>query len=367
MSLVVGMVGLTHPHTAMHLRTLGALARVDGVVLCDPDSAARERVAAEFPKTAGVVGDLDALLARPDVPVVLIAVPNDRAPAVIARAAEAGKHVLAEKPCARSAAELRPAVDATARRGTKFGVFYTWRANPAMRKLRALIQQGAIGRLISAELRMVTTQVAVRDPSHWLFKRDVAGGGIASWLGGHWLDLLRYVSGEEVDQVVALTGIVGGPAIDVEDLVSASLRLSDGGIASFYAGYLLAHGKAGYEGADYDRAFLVRGTTGNIAYAEEENDLILALERAAPTADAGREIFRFSPPPSPAYGGAPGLAFVEEFLDAALTGVGDGPAPIEAAQRVLEILDAIYESAATGRVAMVKRLTVWPRPEMPSP
>jgi predicted dehydrogenase len=358
MSLVVGMVGLTHPHSAMHLRTLADVARVDGVVLCDPDPAARERVAAEFPKTIGALADFDDLIARPDVPIVLIALPNNRAALAIARAADAGKHVLAEKPCARFAAELAPAAAAIARRGVKFGVFYTWRANPAMRKLRALIHEGAIGRVISAELRMVTTQVAARDPSHWLFRHEVAGGGIASWLGGHWLDLLRYVTGEEVERVAALTGNVGGQAIDVEDLASASFRLSGGGIASFYAGYLLAHGKPGYEGADYDRAFLVRGIDGNVTYTEEGSDLLLILERAAPTAEQGREVFQFSPPPSPAYGGAPGLAFVDEFLDAALTGVGPGPAPLEAAQRVLEILDAIYDSAETGYVARVKRISL---------
>ncbi len=72
------------------------------------------------------------------------------------------------------------------------------------------------------------------------------------------------------------------------------------------------------------------------------------LESAAPSATAGRQEYRFPPIPSSAYGGAAGLAFVDGFLDAAFTGVGDGPAPIEAAQRVLEILDALYQSAATG-------------------
>jgi predicted dehydrogenase len=300
-----------------------------------------------------VATSLDGLLSRADVPVVLITVPNAQTPGMIVRAAEAGKHVLCEKPCARSAAELRPAAEAIERAGVKYAVFYTWRATPAARKIRALVGGGAIGRLISAELRMVTTQVAVRDPSHWLFRRDVAGGGIASWLGGHWLDLLRFTTGQEVTSVAAITANVGGEAIDVEDLVSASFRLSGGGLATFHAGYLLAHGRAGYEGADYDKAFVLRGLEGNLAFVDLGSEHWVVLERRAPTAVEGREEFVFPLPPSPAYGGAAGLGFVEEFLRAALDGDGAGPAPIEAARRVLEILDAIYQSAQSGRAVEV--------------
>jgi predicted dehydrogenase len=202
---------------------------------------------------------------------------------------------------------------------------------------------------------MVTTLVGLRDPSHWLFRRDLAGGGIATWLGCHWLDLLRYTTDQDVDEVAALTANVGGEAIDVEDVASASLRMSGGGIVSFYAGYLLAHGQSGYAGADYDRAFILRGTEGNLALAEEDGTEVVVYERAGPTAIAGRELFRFPAVPSPAYGGGPGLDYVNGFLDAASSGAGDGPCSIQEAERVLEILDAIYESAGTRHVVRVAR------------
>jgi predicted dehydrogenase len=340
----------------MHLRTLDAHDRVGGVVLCDPDPSVLARVAAESPKVVGAVGDVDALLDRSDVSVVVITLPNADTPRMIVRAADAGKHVLCEKPSARTAAELRPAVDAIRRNNVKFAAYYIWRANPAILKLRELVQEGAIGRVTSAELRMVTTQVALRDPSHWLFQRDRAGGGIATWLGCHWLDLLRYISGQEVDEVVALTASVGGEAIDVEDVASASLRLSGGAVVGFYAGYLLAHGKAGYSGADYDRALILRGTIGDLTLVNEGPIELVVLERAAPTALDGREVYRFSPVPSPAYGGGYGLDFVTSLFDAAVSRVGDGPCSIHEAQRVLEILDAMYESSATGRLVRVARI-----------
>jgi predicted dehydrogenase len=202
---------------------------------------------------------------------------------------------------------------------------------------------------------MVTTQVAVRDPRHWLFQRDLAGGGIATWLGCHWLDLLRFTTRQEVTEVAALTANVGGEAIDVEDVASASLRLSGGGIVGFYAGYLLAHGQPGYAGADYDWTFILRGTQGNLALVEANGTEQVVYERAAPTAVAGREVFRFPEVPSPAYGGGPGLDFVNDFLNAAESGVGDGPCSILEAGRVLEILDALYGSAESRRVVRVER------------
>jgi predicted dehydrogenase len=356
MSHVVGMVGLTHPHAEMHLRTLDASDRVGGVVLCDPDPTAVTALANQTPKLVGTAANVGELLARSDVSVILITLPNAATPAVIVQAANAGKHVLCEKPCARSSAELQPALEAVQRNNVKFAAFYVRRAQPAVHKLCDLVRQGAIGRLTSAELRMVTTQVALRNPGLWLFNRDQAGGGIATWLGCHWLDLLRYTTGQEVNEVTALTANVGGEAIDVEDVVSASLRLSGGAIVGFYAGYLLAHGQPGYAGADYDWAFILRGTQGNLALVEGDGEETVVYERAAPTASAGREVFRFSPAPSPAYGGGPGLEFVNELLDAAQTGVGEGPCSIWEAERVLEILDAMYESAGSGRLVRVNRV-----------
>jgi UDP-N-acetyl-2-amino-2-deoxyglucuronate dehydrogenase len=355
MSLVVGVVGLTHPHSTMHLRTLDVLKRVNGIVLCDPDPSAVATTAAQRSKVVDTVGNVGDLLTRRDVSVVLITLPNAVTPRTIVRAADAGKHVLCEKPCARSSAELRPAIEAVRRNNVKFMAFYVWRANPAVLKLRALVRQGAIGRLTSAELRMVTTQVALRDPTHWLFRRDQAGGGIATWLGCHWLDLLRFTTNQEVDEVAALTANVGGEAIDVEDVASASLRLSGGGIVSFYAGYVLAHGQPGYSGADYDSAFILRGTEGNLAMVDEDGAETVVYERAAPTASVGREVFHFPAVPSPAYGGGPGLDFVNGFLDAATSGIGDGPCSIQEAARVLEILDAIYASAGSGCLTRVDR------------
>ena len=354
--LTVGMIGLSHPHSLAHLRTFDASARVRGVALYDPDAGARERAAGECRKAGKAYASLDDLLARTDVPVVCVALPNNEVPEVAARCARSGKHILCEKPCARSAGEVQPVLEALATHQVQFCVYYVWRRNPAILRMQELVQAGAIGRLTSVELRMVTTQVRFRDPSHWLFKREVAGGGVLSWLGCHWLDLLRFVTGQEVESVSALMGTLSGEDISVEDAATVSMRLSGGALASLHAGYLLASGRAGYESPAYDMTIILRGTEGTLSHPGYGDEQALTLESAAAGSQtAPRQVYHYTLPQSPAYGGAHGLAFVEQFLVAALEGKGSSPAGAEDALRVLEILDAIYISAEQERVVHLGR------------
>lgn len=351
MSAIVGMIGLSHPHSAMHLRTLEASGEVQGIALCDPDPTARQRASDACRKASAAFANVDDLLDRSDVPVVFVALPNAETAEVVERAARSGKHVICEKPCARSLAEFQPALAAIQDRGTLFTACYVWRVNPAILQMKALIEAGALGRLTSVELRMVTTQVKMRDPSHWLFDRDVAGGGIVSWLGCHWLDLLRFLTGQEVSRVSALIDTLSGEAIDVEDVASVSMKLSGGAVASLYVGYLLARGRPGYEGGGYDQSIILRGTDGTLSHQRVGDEQVVTLDSAGVEWQAApRQVFQFTLGASPAYGGVHGLRFVDDFIRSA-TGAG-GVIHVTAndAARVLEILDAIYRSAERERV-----------------
>ena len=257
---------------------------------------------------------------------------------------------------ARNAAELAPVVRALAEHGRTVGIFYTWRRHPVVCKLRELAHGGALGRITSVELRMVTTQPRLRDPSHWLFRRDIAGGGITSWLACHWLDAVRFITGDEVAAVSALTGTLSGEAIDVEDVSAVSFRLTGGALGTLHAGYLIAEGPAGYEGTTMDAQLIVRGSLGRAEYiASPGGEQVVVLHSMAPGWQASeRQTFAFKLRPSPAYGGAYGEEFVREFLAAAV-GNGASPATIVDALRVVEILHAVYESAESGRRVEVAR------------
>src|ERR1700736_3940655 len=118
----VALVGLSHPHSEMYLETLEALDEVVGVVLVEPDEAGRQTAATRTTKSRGTVADLAGALEHPAVTHVLVALPNDRTPAALVQAIEAGKSVFTEKPGARSAAGVESVLVALEERPVAFAV-----------------------------------------------------------------------------------------------------------------------------------------------------------------------------------------------------------------------------------------------------
>jgi predicted dehydrogenase len=241
------------------------------------------------------------------------------------------------------------------RQPVPFAVAYLNRGAPAIVEARELYRAGAIGRLMSVELRMVTTRVGMRNPASWLFQREQAGGGILAWLACHWLDAFRFITGEEIVRIQAELGTLSSEAIDVEDAAVLAFRTSSGAIGSLHAGYLLALGNPGYRAAGHDISLILRGSDGLIQYsaARGYDGPPLVLESLAPRwRSASRRGFQLTPTPSPGYGGQAGLDFFRHFLSAR---PGD-PVPADAvdALRVLEILDAAYISATRGSAVEVR-------------
>lgn len=342
------LLGCTHPHSRGHLNTLRVSPRVERVWLWDPDRAAAEALAQHGGgKVAGVTDDLAAAL-RDEVEFALVCRRNHENPEVVVAAARAGKHVMSEKPMATDAARLRPVLAEVREAGVALGVCYPWRCHPVSRDLRSLMEQGVFGRLMAIETRMVTSQVRFRDPSHWLFSRSQAGGGILHWLGCHFFDLLRYVLRDEVTQVTALTGALGGEAIEVEDTAAVAMRWASGALGTYAAGYQLPRSASGYYGAAYDTYLAARGTEGNFSWQPTRSDEALRVESVHSSwAGAPEREFHYRLEPSEAYGGRYGLELIHRFMDDARAGrpqVASG----EDALKVLEWLEAVYRSAESG-------------------
>jgi predicted dehydrogenase len=353
-SAIVVMIGLAHPHAEMYLETLDALDEVRGIVLVEPDDRTRSATAETTRKRLSAYADLQEGLAHPGVTHALVALPNAATAAALVQVIDAGIGIFTEKPAARTAAEFHPVLEALGRRRVPFTVAYLNRNAPAIQQARELYRAGAIGRLLSVELRMVTTQVGMRNPGSWLFDREAAGGGILAWLACHWLDAVRFVTGEEIVRVQAEMATLGGEAIDVEDTAVLAFRTSGGAVGSLHAGYLLALGNPGYRAAGHDILLTLRGHEGVIQYAANRQDSGLVLESLAPRwRAASQRVFQFTPTPSAGYGGLAGLDFFRQFLAAQ---PGDStPADELDALRVLEVLDAAYASASTGCAVTVER------------
>ncbi|MEV0277838.1 Gfo/Idh/MocA family oxidoreductase [Streptomyces sp. NPDC050610] len=211
-----------------------ALAAADEAELTachDPVGELAEETAARFGGRREP--SVRALLARPDVDVVVIATPHDTHEPLLAEALAAGKHVLLEKPVAQDLAAARRMTELAQSGPRRTGVLFPTRTDPRFRRARAAIAAGEIGEPLGAATTYFTDKPAAyfhggisgRASSTWRLSEDRAGGGFLIMNLIHQIDAVRALLGREPDRVYAETApstTVAAPGI--EDVVSIVLR-----------------------------------------------------------------------------------------------------------------------------------------------
>jgi predicted dehydrogenase len=350
-TLTAALLGLEHPHSLGHLRTLQQLPEVGRILLWDSNAETLERIRSEQgDKVAATFTDLDRLLAEANLSFVLAALRNDLGPDLFGRVLAAGKPLMAEKPIGRTAADTQRVIEVAQRAGTRLAVCYQNRFTSWAQDIRRLVQQGLLGPLISVEMRMITTQVRFRNPQHWLFRNDQAGGGILSWLGCHYIDLMRFLTGDEIVSVAAEVATRSGENIDVEDVAALSLRFRSGAVGALHAGYMLALSGGGYfNRAGYDNYVGINGRLGRIYFTSSAAPQQIYVESTHPDwASAPQRTLHYTYAESPAYGGVAGEQFIRAFIHA-VQGKGELPTTGEDALQVARVVDGAYESSQTGR------------------
>lgn len=140
--------------------------------------------------------DLDALMADDEVDAVYIASPHPRHLVETTACAQAGKHVLCEKPMAVTGAECEQMVEVCVRNDVALAIAYYRRWYPKARAIKRLLDEGAIGTPIRARIRIGGRWTLPPDDwKHWRVTSE-AGGGALMDVGSHRLDLICYWFGE---------------------------------------------------------------------------------------------------------------------------------------------------------------------------
>jgi len=142
---------------------------------------------------ARILDGYEAILGDPEVDAIYISTPHPSHAQWAIRAAEAGKHVLVEKPIGLTAFEADAVFHAARKAGTFAGEAFMYRLHPQAQKLGELIASGAIG-----EVRMIQSSFGFQMPrfmpEHRLFANDLAGGGILD-VGGYPVSMARFIAG----------------------------------------------------------------------------------------------------------------------------------------------------------------------------
>lgn len=315
--------------------------------------------------------DWTKLVKDPEVELFDNAASNDMHAQPCIAAAESGKHIFCEKPLALSSQEARRMLDAVEKANVKHMVGYNYRFVPAVRLAKTLIEEGRLGRIYHYRARYL--QEWIMDPNFpliWKLQKEAAGSGPIGDLGSHIIDLARFLIGE-VKSVssVTTTFIKDRPLPDqphkkgevtVEDAFEAAVQFDNGAVGTLEATRFAA-GRKNFNN------FEINGEKGSIefnlerlnelrVYDADEADQTKGWHNILVTESYHPFIEHYWP-----HGHIIGWehTFINEvfhLLDAIANDRKIGPyaATFEDGYRCNSVMDAITQSAQTGRQVAVE-------------
>ncbi len=192
---------------ANHVRCLSEMPEADLLAIADANGERVMELADRFGCRSYANHQAMLIEEKPDA--VVIAVPTPAHAEVALDSIARGCHVLVEKPLADSPHHAREIIDAARERGLRLAVGHVERFNPAVRKLREIIDDGALGRVLSISARRVGL------PSPHFHETNVVVD-----LAVHDLDVIRYLLGQPLRVLSSVAGrLTGGPSEDYADML----------------------------------------------------------------------------------------------------------------------------------------------------
>jgi UDP-N-acetylglucosamine 3-dehydrogenase len=260
--LGIGVIGCGSIAEESHLPAIGRIPSARLVAVADSDESKARLVSEKF-RAERWYGDYKELLENEKVDAVDICTPTKYHPEITVAAAQAGKHVLCEKPVALSLAETDRMISACSKNKVKFMVAHSRRFIPRYSTVRRIIREGLIGEPVW------TTQISRRtkmEPGSWYFDPKMTYGPIAE-IGIHDADLLRWMLSDDVVQVRGIARVTNSDR-RVYDQIFAALKFSKGMVASFEVGYVLPKAYTQYTSLN------VLGSTGLISASDNHMNVV---------------------------------------------------------------------------------------------
>ena len=337
----IGMIGAGFI-AGYHLDGLRAAGGADVRVIAGRTPAKTAALAARH-NIAATTTEWREVLGRDDIDAVVITTPDDTHPEIAIAAAAAGKHILLQKPMARTAEECRRIIAAADAAGVCLQVSFMHRYFEEVVHARQLLAEGAIGRPFSMRMRNATPGP---DWGAWFYSKARVGGGVVMQLGVHGIDLLRHLFGE-IESVSANTALLRTERIladgtvvhpDNEDHAFALYRFASGALAT--------HEMSMSELAGCDRFTLeIYGERGTLWLRSGRGPLAIHAPAHTGTRD-------WVVPALPAR--EPGARHHQAFLDMVRGVVAPDGTPASGLASVL-VAEAVYRSSASRREESVGR------------
>jgi 1,5-anhydro-D-fructose reductase (1,5-anhydro-D-mannitol-forming) len=302
-------------------------------------SLERGRALAERCGLPRAYSSLDQLLADSKVQAVYISTTNElHAPQTVA-AARAGKHVLCEKPLALSLDEATAMIRAAEETGIVLATCHNFRGAATHRKLRELVASGALGAPLA--MRIFHAEYLPPRLQTWRLDGRKAGAGVILDLTPHDADLVRFVLGDEIEEVTAVAVNQGLAKAGIEDAVMGVMRTTRGVLVSFHDAFTVPHAGTGVQVHGTDASVVATGVMAR----EPVGEIILLRDGREPEPVAVPD--RLDP-----------FARTIDAFNSAVRGVGEPLASGVDGAKALAVALATASSAHSGRHERVPRFRV---------
>jgi predicted dehydrogenase len=338
--LRIGMIGCGEIAVKM-AAAIAASRHAQHVMVMDT----RAELAQDLGERYGVpwTDQVDDLLANPAVDAVYIATPHHLHASLTIQAAQAGKHILVEKPIAITLADGEAMIAAAQANGVWLSVNFHAQVDPLCQAARDLVAQGVIGEVVGTRIvyrgdkpaSYWTSGYSGRIATDWRLRKVTAGGGVLLMNAIHDLNTMRFITGLEAVRVYAEYGTYDTP-VEVEDCIAVTYRYDNDAIGTIEAGSAIRGGDPLH---DVDRVY---GTAGQLLLGEP-------LQVYTTVATAGLAINQWQElPVAPLTAEEQKTAMVDGFAGPIV--LGDPPTvAAEDGLAVLAIVLPAYQSGAEGR------------------
>ncbi|MEZ0541902.1 Gfo/Idh/MocA family oxidoreductase [Fibrella arboris] len=269
------IVGLGHLALEEILPAFSQCKKSKPVALVSGSPEKLQKVAQQYgikPSSCYRYEQYDQLKNNPEVQAIYIVLPNSMHAEYTIRGAQAGKHILCEKPMANSPQEAQAMIDACGKAGKKLMVAYRIQYEPNNRMIRDMVRSKQFG--APKFIESFNCQSSA-NPQHWRHIKALAGGGSLPDIGLYCLNTTRFVLGEEPIEVFGYQySTPGNPLFrEVEEVMSWQMRFPSGVIANCAAHYNVHESRRyrvlaerGWMGLD--PAFSYQGLRAETAHAD---------------------------------------------------------------------------------------------------
>jgi predicted dehydrogenase len=268
--LRAGVVGLGYAGE-QHLKNFVRVPGIEPVALAGLERERLRQLGEQY-GVPDLYTSWEDLVSRDDLDIVSIGAPNHLHAPIAVSALEGGRHVLCEKPLARTGGEAQQIVDAARAADRAVHIAFTQRERGDVQALKRHVDEGNLGRIYHSKATWMRRN-GIPGMGGWFTSKELAGGGPLIDLGVHMVDMALYLMGEPAVESVSCatyaelgpqgrggwvgSGLMSGEnPFEVEDLATAFLRLSGGATLTLEAGWAV------YRESSDDFGVTLYGTDG---------------------------------------------------------------------------------------------------------